>query len=165
MVTYYILGNKVGPLIDEVEAEKVADDIREIHIEDGNVEPANSETRTNDGNHNASDSRRNQNGSSIWDISTSSQKPGKVGSLSFNVVDASPQKEVDNRPKQTGQVVTGSSPEKKTPVRKSTPRAKVPLEKGYSPMDWLKLTRTHPDLAGTHFFLGEFVLHIASSTG
>lgn len=27
-------------------------------------------------------------------------------------------------------------------------RAKVPFEKGYSPMDWLKLTRTHPDLAG-----------------
>ncbi|KAF9607364.1 hypothetical protein IFM89_033952 [Coptis chinensis] len=27
-------------------------------------------------------------------------------------------------------------------------RAKVPFEKGYSQMDWLKLTRTHPDLAG-----------------
>ena len=26
---------------------------------------------------------------------------------------------------------------------------KVPLEKGYSQMDWLRLTRTHPDLAGT----------------
>ncbi|KAK8957107.1 Delta(8)-fatty-acid desaturase [Platanthera zijinensis] len=35
------------------------------------------------------------------------------------------------------------------PVLKKQPvRAKVPFEKGYSQMDWLKLTRTHPDLAG-----------------
>jgi len=34
------------------------------------------------------------------------------------------------------------------PVKKSAVRAKVPFEKGFSPMDWLKLTRTHPDLAG-----------------
>lgn len=27
-------------------------------------------------------------------------------------------------------------------------RAKVPFEIGYSPMDWMKLNRTHPDLAG-----------------
>lgn len=33
-------------------------------------------------------------------------------------------------------------------VRKPVQRAKVPFEKGYSPMDWLKLTRTQPDLAG-----------------
>lgn len=33
-------------------------------------------------------------------------------------------------------------------VRKPVQRAKVPFEKGYSQMDWLKLTRTHPDLAG-----------------
>ncbi len=26
----------------------------------------------------------------------------------------------------------------------------IPLEKGYSQMDWMRLTRTHPDLAGTH---------------
>ncbi|KAL8496051.1 hypothetical protein ACS0TY_019961 [Phlomoides rotata] len=137
---------RVGPLIDEVEA----DDIRGIHIEDENKESAdkrdvyNSEMHTNDGNQNASDRSRNQNSGSIWEVSTSSQKPGKVGSLSFNVVDASP--------KQAGQVVAGSSsnfsPEKKTPVRKSAPRAKVPFEKGYSQMDWLKLTRTHHDLAG-----------------
>lgn len=80
-------------------------------------------------------------------------KQVKVGSLSFNVVDASPRKEVG--PKQAGQAVAGSSsndsPEKKAPARKSAPRAKVPFEKGYSPMDWLKLTRTHPDLAGTSF--------------
>jgi hypothetical protein len=32
--------------------------------------------------------------------------------------------------------------------KKPAARAKVPFEKGYSQMDWLKLTRTHPDLAG-----------------
>uniref|UniRef100_A0A0D9WX09 Cytochrome b5 heme-binding domain-containing protein n=1 Tax=Leersia perrieri TaxID=77586 RepID=A0A0D9WX09_9ORYZ len=34
------------------------------------------------------------------------------------------------------------------PSKKPVVRAKVPFEKGYSQMDWLKLTRTHPDLAG-----------------
>ncbi|CAH9118295.1 unnamed protein product [Cuscuta europaea] len=34
-------------------------------------------------------------------------------------------------------------------ARKPAPRAKVPFEKGYSQMDWLRLTATHPDLAGT----------------
>ncbi|GLT84194.1 hypothetical protein SLE2022_024410 [Rubroshorea leprosula] len=38
--------------------------------------------------------------------------------------------------------------EPKVPARKPITRAKVPFEKGYSQMDWLKLTRTHPDLAG-----------------
>ncbi|KAL8120354.1 hypothetical protein AgCh_017509 [Apium graveolens] len=38
--------------------------------------------------------------------------------------------------------------EPKNVVKKPVPRAKVPFEKGYSQMDWLKLTRTHPDLAG-----------------
>ncbi|XP_040938659.1 cytochrome b5 domain-containing protein RLF isoform X4 [Gossypium hirsutum] len=33
-------------------------------------------------------------------------------------------------------------------TRKSAPRTKVPFEKGYSQMDWLKLSQTHPDLAG-----------------
>ncbi|WOH08035.1 hypothetical protein DCAR_0727471 [Daucus carota subsp. sativus] len=46
----------------------------------------------------------------------------------------------------------GSSPsasqEPQTVVKKPAPRAKVPFEKGYSQMDWLKLTQTHPDLAG-----------------
>uniref|UniRef100_A0A1D1XUP0 Cytochrome b5 reductase 4 n=1 Tax=Anthurium amnicola TaxID=1678845 RepID=A0A1D1XUP0_9ARAE len=32
--------------------------------------------------------------------------------------------------------------------RKPIVRSKVPFEKGYSQMDWLKVTRTHPDLAG-----------------
>ncbi|KAK3126718.1 hypothetical protein QOZ80_7AG0561310 [Eleusine coracana subsp. coracana] len=36
----------------------------------------------------------------------------------------------------------------KSSLKKPVARAKVPFEKGYSQMDWLKLTRTHPDLAG-----------------
>lgn len=38
--------------------------------------------------------------------------------------------------------------EEKSTAKKLTVRAKVPFEKGYSPMDWLKLTRMAPDLAG-----------------
>ncbi|KAG8391221.1 hypothetical protein BUALT_Bualt01G0165200 [Buddleja alternifolia] len=129
---------RVGPPVDVVEAKKVADGISEIHIEDGNA--------------NAADRSSNQNDDSIWKVSTSSHKQGTVGSLSFNVIDTSPRKEVDQLSKQTGQEVAGSSnkssPDAKTAVRKSAPRTKVPFEKGYSQMDWLKLTRTHPDLAG-----------------
>ncbi|XLS44617.1 hypothetical protein HN51_001482 [Arachis hypogaea] len=38
------------------------------------------------------------------------------------------------------------SPQLKSPVAKPAVRTKVPFEKGYSQMDWLKLTRTHLDL-------------------
>lgn len=38
--------------------------------------------------------------------------------------------------------------QKKPTVKRPAVRAKVPFEKGYSQMDWLKLTRTDPDLAG-----------------
>ncbi|XP_042383018.1 cytochrome b5 domain-containing protein RLF-like [Zingiber officinale] len=41
-----------------------------------------------------------------------------------------------------------ASQEQKPVVKKPVARAKVPFEKGYSQMDWLKITRTHPDLAG-----------------
>ncbi|XP_008667419.1 cytochrome b5 domain-containing protein RLF isoform X1 [Zea mays] len=49
---------------------------------------------------------------------------------------------------------TGSGAESNVPLqakrssKKPAARAKVPFEKGYSQMDWLKLTQTHPDLAG-----------------
>lgn len=72
-----------------------------------------------------------------------SKEQGSVGSLSFTVTDTS-------SPKQSSEPI-------KRPVRgdvgklkKPAPRAKVPFEKGYSQMDWLKLTQTHPDLAGTY---------------
>ncbi len=42
--------------------------------------------------------------------------------------------------------ITPASP---NPKATTTPRAKVPLEKGYSQMVWLKLLRTEPDLAGS----------------
>ncbi|KAF3334639.1 Cytochrome b5 domain-containing protein RLF [Carex littledalei] len=43
---------------------------------------------------------------------------------------------------------SGDAVTEKKPVQKKIARAKVPFEKGYSQMDWLKLTRTDPDLAG-----------------
>ncbi|KAF8115733.1 hypothetical protein N665_0025s0190 [Sinapis alba] len=58
-----------------------------------------------------------------------SPKENTVGSLSFTVVDSSPD--------------ILKAPSAKKPIT----RTKVPFEKGYSQMDWLKLTRTHPDLA------------------
>ncbi|KAL9227097.1 hypothetical protein vseg_002833 [Gypsophila vaccaria] len=85
--------------------------------------------------------------SSVWNNSLSGNnaaiKEEKVGSLSFNVISAEPQKKSTEAPKQIPIDGTGSSAKKKPVVR-----AKVPFEKGYSQMDWLKLTRTHPDLAG-----------------
>ncbi|KAF7824577.1 cytochrome b5 domain-containing protein RLF [Senna tora] len=80
--------------------------------------------------------------------SYSSKKQASVGSLSYSVTDASS----SNRTHDTVSSKADSSPQKlseqKKSVKKPTSRAKVPFEKGYSQMDWLKLTRTHPDLAG-----------------
>ena len=70
-----------------------------------------------------------------------SKKYESVGSLSFNVIDTSSPRQS----KESGKRL--QSENVKTAV-KPAPRAKVPFEKGYSQMDWLKLTRTHPDLAG-----------------
>ncbi|KAK4414482.1 cytochrome domain-containing protein RLF [Sesamum alatum] len=148
---------RVGPPVDGFEARKVADNINGIHIDDENTKAASKEvvdgaheTHIDNGNASAADS--SDHGGSIWKVDASSYKQGTVGSLTFNVVDASTRKEVAQQPKQAGQEVGGSSnnasPETKTPAGKSAPRAKVPFEKGYSQMDWLKLTRTHPDLAG-----------------
>ncbi|KAL2926114.1 Cytochrome b5 domain-containing protein RLF [Bienertia sinuspersici] len=70
----------------------------------------------------------------------------KVGSLAFNVINTT-QKQSSNEPKQTGNSLKVPA-EQKPVTKKPAARAKVPFEKGYSQMDWLKLTRTHPDLAG-----------------
>ncbi|XP_059649132.1 cytochrome b5 domain-containing protein RLF isoform X1 [Cornus florida] len=81
-----------------------------------------------------------------------SKKQATVGSLSFNVIDTSPLKQSSETSTQAPPADAGSSSkvsqEQKTPAKKPAPRKKVPFEKGYSQMDWLKLTRTHPDLAG-----------------
>lgn len=91
----------------------------------------------------------------IWDDNSksnaTSEKLEKVGSLSFKVIDASSPKKSTEPPKQE-RVAVGSSVSTsqgpKTAVKKQTSRAKVPFQIGYSHMDWLKITRTHPDLAG-----------------
>ncbi|KAI4382995.1 hypothetical protein MLD38_008882 [Melastoma candidum] len=97
-----------------------------------------------------------RNGRPLWkdkleDGSVSSQQ-AIVGSLSFNVINASSATRVSNSPKATtfvdGKVPVPQLDDNKSSSRKASPRAKVPFEKGYSQMDWLKLTRTHPDLAG-----------------
>lgn len=77
--------------------------------------------------------------------------------MSFNVIDASSSSSksslaTNESSKQVASADDKTSvkkvPEQKVSTRKPVPRAKVPFEKGYSQMDWLKLTRTHPDLAG-----------------
>lgn len=96
-----------------------------------------------------------KNSGTIWDDNSksnaTSEKLEKVGSLSFKVIDASSQKKSTEPPKQE-RVAVGSSVSTsqgpKTTVKKQTSRAKVPFQIGYSHMDWLKITRTHPDLAG-----------------
>lgn len=75
-----------------------------------------------------------------------------MGSLSFTVIDASASKNVNRSATGEGTEVVESSlkvsQEKKTPTRKPVSRTKVPFEKGYSQLDWIRLTQTHPDLAG-----------------
>ncbi|XP_076941047.1 cytochrome b5 domain-containing protein RLF-like [Bidens hawaiensis] len=75
---------------------------------------------------------------------TDSDKQEKVGSLSFKVTDASPKKPSTEHSK----LNAGSSKDTKAGAKSPTCRAKVPFEIGYTHMDWLKVTRTHPDLAG-----------------
>ncbi|OVA05146.1 Cytochrome b5-like heme/steroid binding domain [Macleaya cordata] len=96
-------------------------------------------------------SGNHQNESSLWKGESSDnasfENQGKVGSLSFSVVDMSSPKPLTELPKQS-KVPVKSSEEQRISTKKPIVRAKVPFEKGYSQMDWLKLTRTHPDLAG-----------------
>lgn len=123
-----------------LEAENLASDIGGIIIEDGFSNGTNS----------------SQGGGVVWRDSLPSDADSKnertVGSLSFNVIDASTQGESSGVPRQvaSGNAETSAKnfDEKKVSARKPVARSKVPFEKGYSQMDWLKLTRTHPDLAG-----------------
>ncbi|XP_024983163.1 cytochrome b5 domain-containing protein RLF [Cynara cardunculus var. scolymus] len=97
----------------------------------------------------------NKNSGTIWSDNSRStadlEKHEKVGSLTFKVIDASSQKKPTERPKQAAVDVGSSvdtSQRPKIVAKKPASRAKVPFQIGYSHMDWLKLTRTHPDLAG-----------------
>ncbi|KAK9159656.1 hypothetical protein Syun_005997 [Stephania yunnanensis] len=79
------------------------------------------------------------------------EKQDSVGSLSFNVVDLSTRKN-DLPPPTTSIGSKDSSKDSEeqaaASTRKRVVRAKVPFEKGYSQMDWLRVTRTQHDLAG-----------------
>lgn len=130
---------KVG-LPEDVEARSFVPDISGVTIKD--------EAASDDGDSNPSSG-------TLWKyklLSNSISKEAAVGSLSFNVIDTSPRKQSAELPKQVafedGGKLASSSQQQKIAVRKPAPRAKVPFEKGYSQMDWLKLCRTHPDLAG-----------------
>ncbi|KAF9665703.1 hypothetical protein SADUNF_Sadunf16G0151200 [Salix dunnii] len=121
------------------EAEILASDIGGIIITDGFSNGTNS-----------------SQGGGVWRDSLPSDADSKdertVGSLSFNVIDASARGESSGVPRQVASGNAGTSAvkfdEKKVSARKPVARSKVPFEKGFSQMDWLKLTRTHPDLAG-----------------
>ncbi|KAK6235868.1 hypothetical protein SCA6_011205 [Theobroma cacao] len=97
-----------------------------------------------------------QNGGFPWkDKQPNNASLGKqatVGSLTFNVIDASclkPSCESSRQVASGDADASGKKAEKpKISTRKPAPRTKVPFEKGYSQMDWLKLSQTHPDLAG-----------------
>ncbi|XP_057524229.1 cytochrome b5 domain-containing protein RLF [Amaranthus tricolor] len=88
---------------------------------------------------------------SLWNNKVPSQatavKADKVGSLSFNVISTTPIMQSSDASKQVEYSSTFPT-EQKPVAKKPITRTKVPFEKGYSQMDWLKLTRTHPDLAG-----------------
>ncbi|XP_015952964.1 cytochrome b5 domain-containing protein RLF [Arachis duranensis] len=124
-----------------VETKKLASDIADISIKE---ESSSSPTTSS-----------NQDGGFLWKDgfanNSDSIKEDKVGSLSFTVTSATSRQPNELNKKSVltdGMNSIQRSPELKSPVAKPAARTKVPFEKGYSQMDWLKLTRTHPDLAG-----------------
>ncbi|KAM6595039.1 hypothetical protein CsatA_002742 [Cannabis sativa] len=123
---------KVGPPVepDGLETRELAADINNISIKDGLSTFGASAS--------------GQNGGVLWKSNvpntTVSQKQDKVGSLTFNVIDASSPKQASQPSKQRVSGDVGK-------IKKPAARAKVPFEKGYSQVDWLRLTQTHPDLA------------------
>ncbi|RYR22183.1 hypothetical protein Ahy_B03g067465 isoform B [Arachis hypogaea] len=124
-----------------VETKKLASDIADISIKE---ESSSSPTISS-----------NQDGGFLWKDgfanNSDSIKEDKVGSLSFTVTSATSRQPNELNKKSVlsdGMNSIQRSPELKSPVAKPAARTKVPFEKGYSQMDWLKLTRTHPDLAG-----------------
>ena len=96
-----------------------------------------------------------QSSSLLWNEvpkNTASKRQGKVDFLSFNVTDKSSPKLSSELSRPVASGGAGDSVKKiqeQTVARKPATWAKVPFEKGYSQMDWLKLTQTHPDLAST----------------
>jgi len=129
-----------------LETNKLASDVADISIKE---KSSNATSSRQDGLSNDSNSRE-----------------AIVGSLSFTVTDAASSKPNESSqsipkfaPSKDNKLLT-KLPEEKNSTKKPKVRAKVPFEKGYSQMDWLKLTRTHPDLAGSHteFFVITYLL-------
>ncbi|KAK8514648.1 hypothetical protein V6N12_057546 [Hibiscus sabdariffa] len=133
---------KVGSLADQngVAANNLAADIGGIAIKD---EVSNCSDISKDGGFPWKEKQTHQ--ATVGNQAT-------VGSLTFNVIDASCLKPSGESSREVASGDAGASAKNtekpKNSTRKPAPRAKVPFEKGYSQMDWLKLTRTHPDLAG-----------------
>nr|XP_025702632.1 cytochrome b5 domain-containing protein RLF [Arachis hypogaea] len=125
-----------------VETKKLASDIADISIKE---ESSSSPTTSS-----------NQDGGFLWKDgfanNADSIKEDKVGSLSFtvtSVISRQPNELNKKSVMSDGMNSIQRSPQLKSPVAKLAARTKVPFGKGYSQMDWLKLTRTHLDLAGS----------------
>ncbi|KAH7527876.1 hypothetical protein FEM48_Zijuj05G0013000 [Ziziphus jujuba var. spinosa] len=114
---------------DGLDTEKLATDIDSISIKDELQNGTDSDKNSGD------------KWKGTLPNGATSKRQESVGSLSFNVIDTSSSK-------QSKESVNRLPSENVRKAVKPAPRAKVPFEKGYSQMDWLKLTRTHPDLAG-----------------
>lgn len=86
---------------------------------------------------------------------STSKESGTDDSLTFKVIDKLPPKlevvECLER-RDFGDSFLDAQDEK-TVTKKPIARQKVPFEKGFSQMDWLKVTRTHSDLAGNPHLL------------
>lgn len=137
--SFHPVGASVGQ--DGCDTQKLVENVGGIKLED----------QVADGVSNSQDNGIVRNDELV--TSDAKRKQGQVGSLSFIVTDLSAAKNANGS---TGRKVvedTGGSSgkvveDRKISVKKAAPRSKVPFEKGYSQMDWMKLTRTHPDLAG-----------------
>ncbi|XP_031477742.1 uncharacterized heme-binding protein C330.03c isoform X1 [Nymphaea colorata] len=78
-----------------------------------------------------------------------SESSAGFGSSTVKVIGEQSLKAKESEAKVINELGTSISNNLQVDERKKKPvqRAKVPFEKGFSQMDWLKLTRTHPDLA------------------
>ncbi|PKA62377.1 hypothetical protein AXF42_Ash009262 [Apostasia shenzhenica] len=124
---------------DLLESPKVIPNVNKITLTDSSISDGNLEKTSDSSRGCSSDSLTERNGGWIdfplncsSDMIQPKNKPNKL--------------EVREITRSTGDPLLVF--EEKLSSRKPAVRAKVPFEKGYSQMDWLKLTGTHPDLAG-----------------
>ncbi|XP_028776309.1 cytochrome b5 domain-containing protein RLF isoform X1 [Neltuma alba] len=126
---------------DGHETNKLASDVGAITLKE--------ESSITSGSHGENSGALRMNG---LPDNSDSKKQASVGSLSYSVIDTTP----SNQGQELNTKAVSSDAEnslqksskQRKPMEKPKSRVKVPFEKGYSQMDWLKLTRTHPDLAG-----------------